>query len=215
MFTLFVVMSLCADPTEPPAIPEGVLKFRKEVRLLHQLRIELAEKKLTDLNAEQQTLAKTKLTAKFKASQRKSMTERLAVLIAEAEEAVDAAKKRQPSDYSTWIGFKPQIGDVGTVGTVHIVDANDAQIIVEQTGSRAYSGAYRVVIPPKNDVMIEGVDSSKWANGTDVDPLRTFEAVRVDKKTRLMVLKPFDLAKWKSVIDAEVKPEVKPKVKPK
>lgn len=204
MFTLFVVMSLCADPVD---LPENVQKWRDTMHKIHGLRVADAEKKLDDAKRELKNPEGGK-GGRVTPAQKKYRVDK----VKEATAEVKAAEAKSPYDYTVGLSYKPAVGDIGSVGRVRIVDANDDVAVIELTGpaiNQQRAGGPNA----KNRMMLEGVDTSKWPNGQMVQLDGYFEAVRVDKETRMVVLAKFDVEKWKPLLDK--KPETKTEEKPK
>lgn len=136
--------------------------------------------------------------------------------LAEPQAGLKKAKLRDVNSFVPDMPPQPAIGDIGSFSdSVMIVDGKGPLVMIEVNG-RFLSGERftRSARYEKHLLLLEGVDASQWPNDKRVTLPQTFEAVRVDKLNRLMVLKPFDVEKWKLLVDTEVKPNPNPEVKP-
>lgn len=202
-----------ANAADPKPLPEGVAAWKKSLQEMQTIRVSVQQKKLDDLLAVEKSLPKQKLTAKDKSAKMKEVK----TMIVDQKSALADEQAKRLTDYSSMIGISntPKVGDIGTFGGGTVIDASDDFAILRVGGGPIpYTGPQRNARAPTNELMIEGVDSTKWPNGTRVKLSQTFEAVRVDQGSRLMVLKPFDVEKWKLLVDTEVKPNPNPEVKP-
>lgn len=177
--------------TEPVELPKSVAMLRDRFAGDHNAAL---EKLASDLEIVRESQAKAKTAADKKELARRAK---------DLEAALAKSKTTGPIYAVSYLPDQPNVGDLGFVKAVVVVDVIDnSSAIVKRPEQLAIVGPERRGTPVAYySVVITGVDTTDWPKGRGVEIGGFFEATHVDKSTRLVVLKPFDYTKWKDILE--------------
>ena len=184
------VAKLGAEPVE---LPMNLAKWRDQFVLSHKAHLDQLASAL-NVAREAQVEGKTATEKKVLARRVKARESELAM-----------SKKTGPVYTIGYMPDQPNVGDFGFVKTAVVVDILDvSSAIIKRVENLGYVGPERRGTRlAYYSVLITGVDTTNWPSGRGIDIDGMFEASHVDKATRLVVLKPFDYTKWKTILEEQ------------
>ncbi len=190
-FELIIMAAILG--AEPVDIPSNVAKWRDQCVADHEANVKKGENAL-------KTMRESQKKAKI-ASEKKELLRRIKEVEAQLKEVKDIG----PSYTLAAMPDQPKVGNLGLVKMVVVVDVLDASsAIVKRQENLAFVGPERRGTAVEFfSVKITGVDTTTWPKDRAIEINDYFEATHVDKTTQLIVLKPFDIKKWKATFEAK------------
>ena len=189
-----ILIAVSLFGAEPVEVPKNVVKWRDQCAASHDAH---AEKLASELNAIRESQKKAKSSA-----QKKEFAKR----VKDAEAQLKAYKEGGPTYTLGNMPDQPDVGNLGLVKTVVVVDVLDDSSAIVKRHETGFVGSERRGTPVEYfSVMITGVDTTDWPKKRAVEINGYFEASHVDKATRLVVLQPFDVKKWKAILEEQSK----------
>ena len=193
------VAKLGAEPVE---LSMNLAKWRDQFVVIHNAHLDQLASAL-NVAREAQVEGKTATEKKVLARRVKARESELAM-----------SKKTGPIYTIGYMPDQPSVGDFGFVTFVIAVDVIDgSSAVVKRVETLTFAGperrGTRLAQYPS---LITGVVTTDWPSGRAIEINGMFEASHVDKATRLVVLKPFDYTKWKTILEEQFGGFVSPRL---